>query len=60
MKNPRTITYLRVSTTGQDLEKNKYAILQLANEENSGQVEWVGETVSGRASLRKRQLANVV
>lgn len=60
MKNPRTIAYLRVSTTDQDLEKNKYDILQLANDKHLGQVEWVGETVSGRVSWHKRQLANVI
>src|SRR5882672_7529706 len=59
MTSPKTTAYLRVSTTDQDLEKNKYDILQLANEKHLGQVEWVGETVSGRVSWRKRQLANV-
>lgn len=60
MQKPQTIAYLRVSTTEQDLEKNKYDILQLANEKHLGQVEWVGETVSGRISWRKRQLADVL
>lgn len=50
MQKPKTIAYLRVSTADQDLEKNKYDILQLANEKHLGQVEWVGETVSGRVS----------
>ncbi len=44
----------------QDLEKNKFEILQLANEKRLGQVEWIGETVSGRVSWRKRQLADVL
>ena len=30
----RTVAYLRVSTDGQDLEKNKADILYLANERN--------------------------
>jgi DNA invertase Pin-like site-specific DNA recombinase len=60
MQKPQTIAYLRVSTAEQDLEKNKYDILQLANEKHLGQVEWVGETVSGRVSWRKRELANVL
>jgi len=60
MQKPKTIAYLRVSTSDQDLEKNKYDILQLANEKYLGQVEWVGETVSGRVSWRKRELANVL
>ena len=57
MPNPRTIAYLRVSTTDQDLEKNKFDILKLANEKGLGQVEWVEETVSGRVSWRKRKIA---
>jgi DNA invertase Pin-like site-specific DNA recombinase len=60
MPNPRTIAYLRVSTTDQDLEKNKFEILQLANDKGLGQVEWVEETVSGRVSWRKRQIATIL
>jgi DNA invertase Pin-like site-specific DNA recombinase len=57
---PQTIAYLRVSTTDQDLEKNKFEILQLANEKGLGQVQWVEETVSGRVSWRKRQIATIL
>lgn len=57
MPQPQTIAYLRVSTTDQDLEKNKFDILQLANEQRLGQVQWVEETVSGRISWHKRKLA---
>ena len=32
----KTIAYLRISTIDQDLEKNKAAILHLANEKNFG------------------------
>ena len=60
MSKPQTIAYLRVSTTDQDLEKNKFDILQLANEKGLGQVQWVEETVSGRLSWRKRQVAQVL
>jgi len=60
MSQPQTIAYLRVSTTEQDLEKNKADILHLANEKGLGQVKWVEETVSGRVSWRKRALANVL
>lgn len=60
MQKQQTIAYLRVSTTDQDLEKNKYDILQLANEKGLGQVEWVEETVSGRVSWKKRQIANIL
>lgn len=56
----QTIAYLRVSTTDQDLEKNKFDILQLANTKGLGQVQWVEETVSGRISWRKRRIAVVL
>jgi DNA invertase Pin-like site-specific DNA recombinase len=58
MKQPRTIAYLRVSTTDQDVDKNKNDILHLANEKNLGQVEWVTEHASGRISWRKREIAH--
>jgi DNA invertase Pin-like site-specific DNA recombinase len=60
MSKPRTIAYLRVSTTDQDIEKNKYDILQLANSKELGQVEWIEETVSGRISWRKRKIADIL
>jgi DNA invertase Pin-like site-specific DNA recombinase len=56
----QTVAYLRVSTTDQDLEKNKFEILQLANEKGLGQLQWVEETVSGRISWHKRQIASVL
>ena len=60
MSQPHTIAYLRVSTTDQDLEKNKNDILHLANAKGLGQVKWVEETVSGRVSWRKRAIAGVL
>ncbi len=60
MSLPQTIAYLRVSTTDQDLKKNRYDILQLANEKGLGKVQWVEETVSGRVSWKKRQIAHVL
>ncbi len=60
MQKHQTIAYLRVSTTDQDLEKNKFDILSVANEKGLGQVEWVAETVSGRVSWHKRKIANVL
>jgi DNA invertase Pin-like site-specific DNA recombinase len=60
MTTPQTIAYLRVSTTDQDLEKNKFDILQLANDKGLGKVEWVEETVSGRVSWHKRQIAHIL
>lgn len=60
MQNPQTIAYLRVSTTDQDLEKNKFEILELANDKGLGQVQWVEETISGRVSWCKRQIASAL
>jgi DNA invertase Pin-like site-specific DNA recombinase len=52
----RTVGYLRVSTDGQDLEKNKADILNLANEKNLGRVEWVEEKASGKISWKDRKI----
>lgn len=60
MSQPRTIAYLRVSTTDQELEKNKADILHLANDKNLGRVEWGEEQVSGRVSWKKRKIAQVL
>jgi DNA invertase Pin-like site-specific DNA recombinase len=57
---PTTTAYLRVSTTDQDLQKNKFDILKLANEKNLGQVRWIEEHVSGRISWRKRGLGEIL
>ena len=56
----KTIAYLRISTIDQDLEKNKAAILHLANEKNFGKVDFVEETASGKISWRKRKIANIL
>ena len=55
-----TIGYLRVSTEGQDLEKNRADILTLANQEDLGRVRFVEEKVSGKTSWRKRKIAAVI
>lgn len=56
----KTTAYLRVSTLDQDLQKNKFEILQLANAKGLGPVYWVEETVSGRVSWHKRQVAKIL
>ena len=60
MKQPQTIAYLRVSTTDQDVEKNKADILHLANDKGLGKVEWIEETASGRVSWKKRKIAEIL
>ena len=57
---PKNIAYLRVSTIGQDLEKNKSDILALANEKKLGHVEFVEERVSGNVSWQQRKIAHIL
>lgn len=56
----KTTAYLRVSTIDQDIEKNKAAILHLANDKNLGKVHFVEEAISGKISWRKRKIANIL
>ena len=54
---PKVIGYLRISTNDQDLEKNKLAILNLANDKELGKVHFIEEIVSGKVSWRDRRIA---
>lgn len=56
----KVIGYLRVSTLGQELEKNKSDILALANNFDLGKVSFAEEVVSGKVSWRKRKIAEVL
>jgi len=56
----QTIGYLRVSTTDQDLAKNKAGILNFANGKNLGQVTFIEEKVSGKVPWRKRKIADLL
>src|SRR5215510_11594063 len=56
----KTIGYLRVSTGEQELEKNKADILQLANQEDLGRVQFVEEKVSGKVAWRQRLIAELL
>jgi DNA invertase Pin-like site-specific DNA recombinase len=60
MAKSRTVAYLRVSTDEQDLEKNKFDILHLANEKGLGKVTWVEETITSRVSWKKRKIAQII
>lgn len=51
-----TYSYLRVSTTDQDTDKNKLEILKFANSKKIGNVEFVEEQISGKANFKKRKL----
>jgi len=56
----KTISYLRVSTIDQDIDKNKADILKLANEKQLGNIEFVEEKISGKVSWRKRKIYDIV
>jgi DNA invertase Pin-like site-specific DNA recombinase len=56
----KTVAYLRVSTTEQDVEKNKAQILHLANEHGLGKVHFVEEKVSGKVHWKKRKIAQIL
>jgi DNA invertase Pin-like site-specific DNA recombinase len=57
---PKTIGYLRISTNDQDFEKNKSAILNLANDKGLGRIQFVEEIVSGKVIWRNRKIATVL
>lgn len=59
-KKPRTVSYLRVSTTKQDTEKDKASVLAFANDKDFGKVEFVEETVSGRKAWEKRKIGTLL
>lgn len=56
----QVIAYLRVSSEEQDLDKNKYEILNLANEKNLGKVNFIEEKISGKVHWRKRKIGNIL
>ncbi len=60
MSKPQTIGYLRVSTSEQDLEKNKMDILKLAHDKDLGKVKFIEERISGKVSWKKRKIAQIV
>lgn len=60
INNAKTTAYLRVSTTDQDLAKDKLSILDLANDKNLGKVHFVEEKISGRVGWKKRMIYKVV
>jgi len=51
---------LRVSTSDQDLDKNKSDILFFANENNLGKVHFVEEKISGAIHWKKRELGSII
>ena len=56
----KTIGYLRVSLSEQNLEKNKFELLKLANDRSLGKVIFIEEKVSGMVNWRKRKIASIL
>jgi len=56
----KTYAYIRVSTDKQDLENQKFTILQYANNKKLGNVEFIEEAVSGRISWKNRKLKDLI
>ena len=56
----KTYAYIRVSTDKQDLENQKYSILEYANKKKLGNVEFIEETVSGKVSWKNRKLKDLI
>ncbi|HVN96383.1 MAG TPA: recombinase family protein [Syntrophorhabdaceae bacterium] len=56
----KSIAYLRVSTDGQDWEKNKADILLFANNKDLGKVEFIEEKISGKIPWRERRIKEIL
>ena len=56
----KTYAYIRVSTDKQDLQNQKYAILEYVNKKKLGSVEFVEESVSGKVSWKNRKLKDLI
>lgn len=56
----KTYAYLRVSTSEQEVDKNKSDILFFANENNLGKVLFVEEKASGTIHWKKRELGRII
>jgi len=56
----KTYAYIRVSTDKQDLENQRYAILEFANKKKLGNVEFIEEAVSGKVSWKNRKLKDLI
>lgn len=56
----RTVSYLRVSTSQQDTEKNKTDVRAFANSHDFGKVEFVEEKVSGHMPWKERKIKALI
>lgn len=56
----RTFSYLRVSTNGQDIEKDKADVLKLAEEKGFDMPQFIEEKVSGKVTWKERKIFNLI
>jgi DNA invertase Pin-like site-specific DNA recombinase len=56
----KTVAYLRVSTSDQDLQKKRLDILDFANTRDFGKVHFVEEIVTGKKSWKERKIKSVI
>ena len=54
------VAYCRISTRDQHFEKYKPSILDYANKNDFGKVEFVNEVISGKKPWRERKLFQVI
>jgi len=59
-EKPKVISYLRVSTDGQNTEKNKQEVRAYANKMNFPKVSFVEEKVSGKVPWKERKIRDVI
>jgi DNA invertase Pin-like site-specific DNA recombinase len=59
-RTPRTIGYLRVSTSDQNNEKFKNALLYFANSKGFTLVEFLEEVISGKVNWRNRKIGGLI
>lgn len=60
-RRPRTVSYLRVTTDGEDTEKEKADTLRFANDRQLGHVEFVEDQgISGKTSWKQRKIGPLI
>lgn len=60
MTEPGAFSYLRVSTDGQDTEKNKNQVRAYANKMGFPKVEFLEEKISGRIPWKERKVKDLI
>ena len=55
-----TYAYLRVSTNQQDVDNQRHGILEYANKNSLGHLEFISDSVSGQKRWRDRELGKLL